>query len=348
MREDLPTGTVTFVFTDVEGSTRLLDQLGVEAYGALLAEHHRVCREAWAAHGGVEIDTAGDAFFVAFSRPSDALAAAAAAQEALASAGVRVRMGVHTGEVSLSETGYVGMEVHRAARIAAAGHGGQVLVSSATAALVEAALSDLGEHRFKDLGAPERVFQLGSGAFPPLESLYRSNLPVPTTPFLGREAELSAAVEMLSEAGARLVSLTGPGGSGKTRLALQASAEASDGFPGGVFWVPLAPLRDPQLILSEVATAVGVREGESGSAVSELASALAGRRLLGLAGQHGASASRGERSGGPVRGGVPHRDDRRDLAGTVAAPGGAGFPGATDERNRRGDALPPPLSRCRR
>ena len=150
-----------FVFTDVEGSTRLLDELGVEAYGALLAEHHRVCREAWAAHAGVEIDTAGDAFFVAFSRPSDALAAAAAAQEALASVGVRVRMGVHTGEVAVNETGYVGMEVHRAARIAAAGHGGQVLVSSATAALVEAPLTDLGEHRFKDLRAPERVFQLG-------------------------------------------------------------------------------------------------------------------------------------------------------------------------------------------
>ena len=143
MREDLPTGTVTFVFTDVEGSTRLLDELGVEAYGALLAEHHRVCREAWAAHGGVEIDTAGDAFFVAFSRPSDALAAAADGPgRRWLRLGVPVRMGVHTGEVVLGETGYVGMEVHRAARICSAGHGGQVLISQSTRELVEDDLPD--------------------------------------------------------------------------------------------------------------------------------------------------------------------------------------------------------------
>jgi len=282
VRFELPTGTVTFLFTDVEGSTRLLDEMGADAYGTLLAEHHRVCRAAWATHDGVEIDTAGDAFFVAFARPSDALAAAAAAQEALAALGLPVRMGVHTGEVALGETGYVGIEVHRAARIAAAGHGGQLLVSAATAALVDGPMSDLGEHRFKDLRAAERVYQLGDGKFPPLKSLYRSNLPTPATPFLGREQELTAVTTMLAEPGARLVSLTGPGGTGKTRLALQAVAEASDSFPDGVFWVPLAPLRDPDLVLSETAAAIGVRgvEGEGGWALDELTKGLVGKRPL--------------------------------------------------------------------
>ena len=193
----LPTGTVTFLFTDIEGSTKLLDELGDEAYSQVLSEHHRACREAWEAHGGVEVDTAGDAFFVAFSRPSAALAAAAAAQEALASGPLSVRMGMHTGEVLLADTGYVGMELHRAARIAAAGHGGQVLVSASTAALTGSeGLRDLGEHRFKDLSAPERVYQLGQGEFPPLKSLYRTNLPVPATPFLGRERELAEVVSL--------------------------------------------------------------------------------------------------------------------------------------------------------
>ena len=282
MRSDLPSGTVTLLFTDVEGSTRLLDELGADAYGILMAEHHRVCRVAWARHDGVEIDTTGDAFFVAFARPSDALAAAADAQEALASLGLPVRMGVHTGEVAIGETGYVGIEVHRAARIAAAGHGGQVLVSAATAALVGRPMSYLGEHRFKDLRSAERVFQLGEGEFPRLNSLYRSNLPTPATPFLGREQELAAVTTMLAEPGVRLVSLTGPGGTGKTRLALQAAAEASDSFPDGVFWVRLAPLRDPDLVLSETAAATGVREadGAGGSALDELTKGLVGKRLL--------------------------------------------------------------------
>lgn len=280
MRSDLPTGTVTLLFSDVEGSTRLLDELGADAYGMLLAEHHRACRAAWARYDGVEIDTAGDAFFVAFARPSDALAAAAAAQEALGSLGLRVRMGVHTGEVAVGETGYVGIEVHRAARLAAVGHGGQVLVSAATAALVDRPMSDLGEHRLKDLRAAERVFQLGEGEFPRLNSLYRSNLPTPATPFLGREQELAAVTTMLAEPAVRLMSLTGPGGTGKTRLALQAAAAASDSFPDGVFWVPLAPLRDPDLVLSETAAGVGVREGEGGWALDELTKGLAGKRLL--------------------------------------------------------------------
>jgi predicted ATPase/class 3 adenylate cyclase len=280
MESVLPTGTVTFLFTDIEGSTRLLDELGAERYGSLLAEHHRVCRQSWIANGGVEFGTAGDAFFVVFVRPLDALRAAAAAQEALSAFGLPVRMGVHTGEVDVGETGYVGLEVHRAARIAAAGHGGQVVVSASTAALVDVPLLDLGEHRFKDLRASERMFQFGDGEFPRLKSLYRSNLPVPATSFLGREKELAEVVSMLMKPGARLVSLTGPGGAGKTRLGLQAAADASDGFPDGVFWVPLAPLRDPRRISSEVVSALGVRELAGGSALDDLRQGLAEKRSL--------------------------------------------------------------------
>ena len=153
---ELPTGTVAFLFTDVEGSTRLLQELGAEAYGAALLRHRTVLREAFAEHGGVEVDTQGDAFFVAFRTAPGALAAAAQAQKELAAGPIRVRMGLHTGTPHLTEEGYVGVDVHRAARIAAAGHGGQVLVSDSTAALVrdEEALADLGEHRLKDLSAP--------------------------------------------------------------------------------------------------------------------------------------------------------------------------------------------------
>jgi Adenylate and Guanylate cyclase catalytic domain len=168
-----------------------LDELGTDAYGALLAEHHRVCREAWAAHGGVEIDTAGDAFFVTFMQPSDALAAATRAQDGLVRLGVPVRMGVHTGEVVVGDTGYVGMEVHRAARIAAAGHGGQVLMSRETWELVEVDATDLGEHRLKDFREPVWIFQLGSEPFPPLKTISNTNLPRPASSFVGREREVS-------------------------------------------------------------------------------------------------------------------------------------------------------------
>nr|MBA2641800.1 hypothetical protein [Actinomycetota bacterium] len=278
---NLPTGTVTFLFTDVEGSTKLLHEIGDEAYSHVLSEHHRLCREAWVEHGGVEVDTAGDAFFVAFSRPSAALAAATTAQAALSSGPLSVRMGLHTGEILLADTGYVGMELHRAARIAAAGHGGQVLVSASTAALVDrGGLRDLGEHRFKDLSAPERVYQLGEEDFPPLKSLYQTNLPVPATSFLGRERELSEVVELLARPELRLLTLTGPGGTGKTRLALQAAAEVSDHFPDGVFWVPLAPLRDPSLVPTSVAQVLEVRE-QPGAPLSEtLMAALTDKRVL--------------------------------------------------------------------
>lgn len=178
VRTDLPTGTVTFVFTDIEGSTRLLHDLGADRYADALAEHRRVVRAACAVHGGVEIDTQGDAFFFAFPTAPGALMAAAAVLQALASGPIRVRIGVHTGTPQVGEEGYVGVDVHRAARIAAAGHGGQVLVSAATAALVETqGLRDLGEHRLKDLTALERIYQFGVAGFPPLKSLHQTNLP---------------------------------------------------------------------------------------------------------------------------------------------------------------------------
>ena len=170
-----------------------------------------------------------------------------------------MRIGLHTGTPLLTDEGYVGGDVHRAARIAASGHGGQVLVSSSTAPLVEIELTDLGEHRFKDLSAPERIYQLGDGEFPALKSLYRTNLPVPATPFLGRERELVEVVGLLD--GTRLLTLTGPGGTGKTRLASQAAGVASDSYPDGVWWIPLAPLRDPALVLETAAQVVGSKNG---------------------------------------------------------------------------------------
>ena len=260
---ELPAGTVTFLFTDVEGSTKLLHELGSERYAEALAGHRRVLREAFARQGGVEVDTQGDAFFVAFPTAPGALAAAVDALGGLASGPIRVRMGVHTGTPYLAEEGYVGADVHRAARIAACGHGEQVLVSASTAALAGTeGLRDLGEHRLKDLSAPERIYQLGDGEFPPLKSLRLTNLPVPSTPFLGREQELQEVLGLLE--GTRLLTLTGPGGTGKTRLGAQAAAEASDRYPDGVFWVPLAPLRDPELVLETAGQVLAAKDGLTG------------------------------------------------------------------------------------
>jgi len=255
---ELPTGTVTFLFTDIEGSTKLLHELG-DGYADALGEHRRSLRAAFAANDGVEVDTQGDAFFVAFSRARDALAAAKAGQEALASGPILVRMGVHTGEPVVTDEGYVGLDVHRAARIAAVGHGGQVLVSQATRELVGPdGLVELGEHRLKDLTAPERIYQLGDGEFPPLKSLNQSNLPVQPTPFVGREKELGEVFVLLHDPATRLLTLTGAGGSGKTRLAVQAAAAGIDGYPDGVWWVPLQAVREPERVLPELRSALGV------------------------------------------------------------------------------------------
>jgi predicted ATPase len=251
-----PTGTVTFLFTDIEGSTRLLHELG-DRYTDVLAEHRRLLREAFARQGGVEVDTQGDAFFVAFARATDAAAAAAAAQEALAGGVVRVRMGLHTGEPTVTEEGYVGMVVHHGARIMSAGHGGQVLMSQTTRDLLDAGFEvrDLGEHRLKDLSAPQRLYQLGEGEFPQLKTLHQTNLPIQATPLIGRERELEEVATCLGEH--RLVTLVGPGGTGKTRLALQAAAEAVENFEQGVWWVPLAPVTDSERVEAAVAGAVG-------------------------------------------------------------------------------------------
>jgi predicted ATPase len=221
------------------------------------------------------VDTQGDAFFVAFPTAPGAVAAAMEITSALVPGPIHLRIGLHTGTPLLTAEGYVGADVHRAARIAAAGHGGQVLVSSSTASLLEGvALRDLGEHRFKDLAAAERVYQLGDGDFPVLQSLYRTNLPVPATPFLGRERELTEVTELLQRDDVRLLTLTGPGGTGKTRLALQAAAEAADRFPDGVWWVPLAPLREADLVLDTLAQELG--------ATNDLAAHIGGRSMLAL------------------------------------------------------------------
>jgi predicted ATPase len=258
---ELPSGTVTLLFTDIEGSTRLLHELGGR-YADVLAEHRRVLREAFSRHGGVEVDTQGDAFFVAFARAGDAVAAAGEAQDALADGPVRVRIGVHTGEPAVTEEGYVGADVHRAARIMGAGHGGQVLLSETTQRLLDSTreLRDLGEHRLKDIDGPVVIFQLGPGRFPPLKTISNTNLPHPASSFVGREREVEEVASLLRD-GARLLTLTGPGGTGKTRLAIEAASELLPGFKAGVFWVGLAPLRDPTLVTDEIARTLGAKDG---------------------------------------------------------------------------------------
>jgi len=268
---DLPAGTVTFLFTDIEGSTKLLQDLG-DAYAEALAEHRRVLRDAFQRHRGVEVDTQGDAFFIAFDRAADALTAAREAQAGLEGGPIRVRIGLHTGEPLVTEEGYVGIDVHRAARIAAVGHGGQVLVSQSTRELVSEDLHDLGEHRLKDLTAPERIYQLGEGEFPPLKSLNQSNLPEQPTPFVGREKELAEVLQLVGDQNVRLLTLTGPGGSGKTRLAVQAAAEMVEEHEHGVWWIGLQAVRDPELVVPAIGSALGAK--------SEPAEHIGSRRML--------------------------------------------------------------------
>ena len=256
---ELPSGTVTFLFTDVEGSTTLLHELGAEAYAAALAEHRRIVREASAAEDGVEVDTQGDAFFVAFPTAPGALQAAHAITERLDSGPIRVRMGLHTGEPLLTEEGYVGADVHFAARVAGSGHGGQVVLSKATAELASTELTDLGEHRLKDIAEPVQIFQLGSERFPPLKTISNTNLPRPASSFVGRERELEEVLDRMERA--RLVTLTGPGGSGKTRLAVEAASTLVPEYKAGVFWVGLASLRDPGLVTEQISQTLGAKDG---------------------------------------------------------------------------------------
>jgi predicted ATPase len=267
----LPAGRVTLVFTDIEGSTRLLQELG-DDYADALAGHRRLLREAFARHGGIEVDTQGDAFFVAFERADDALAAAEDGQDALGAGPVRVRVGIHTGEPALTEDGYVGLDVHRGARICSTAHGGQVVVSENTKTLLgrDVQLRDLGLHRLKDLSEPVRLFQLGTTTFPPLRSLNGTNLPVQPTLLVGRERELAEVLELVRSS--RLVTLTGAGGSGKTRLALQAAAELVEEFKDGTSWFSLGALGDRRYVESAIATVLGAKD--------DLAAFLGEKRLL--------------------------------------------------------------------
>ena len=260
MRDDLPSGTVTFLFSDVEGSTKLLHSLGAEAYADALAEHRRVIREACGAEGGVEVDTQGDAFFFAFPTASGALTAAAVLTESLALGPIHVRVGLHTGRPLVTDEGYVGDDVHFAARVGASAHGGQVVLSDATRALVDGvALTDLGEHRLKDIGGAVSIHQLGPKTFPPLKTISNTNLPRPASSFVGRERELSELLATF-ERGTRLLTLTGPGGSGKTRLAVEAAATLVPSYKAGVFWVGLASLREASLVMDTIAQTLGAKD----------------------------------------------------------------------------------------
>ncbi len=273
------------LFTDIEGSTALLSRMG-DLYGDALSEQRRIMRAAISASSGREMGTEGDSFFVVFESAQQALGACIAAQRELiatewpAGAALHVRMGVHTGEPSRHEDGYVGMDVNYAARIAATAHGGQVVMSSVTAQLFGAGLPsgvrlvDLGWHRLKDIDEPARIFQLAAPdlpvAFPPLKSLgRRTSLPVPATPLVGRDTELGDLNGILSRPTARLVTLTGPGGVGKTRVALALAASVDTDYQDGVFFVPLATVTDTEVMWKVIADAVGAKASTAtGSAVS--------------------------------------------------------------------------------
>src|SRR6266700_4155635 len=293
----LPTGTVTFLFTDIEGSTRLLQQLG-DRYSRVLEECRRLLRAAFQEWNGHEVDTQGDAFFVAFARATDAVSAAVDGLHALVihpwpeNVEVRLRMGLHTGEPQLSSEGYVGIDVHHAARVMSAGHGGQVLLSQTTRDLVEhqlpdgVSLRDLGEHRLKDLQRPVHLFQLVIAVlpshFPSLKSLdaYPNNLPVQPTSLIGREWEVASLVELLRRVDIRLVTLTGPGGTGKTRLALQVAAELSELEWRGIYFVDLAPVSDSTQVIPTIASTLGLREERSRSPLECLKEEIDQNRLL--------------------------------------------------------------------
>ncbi len=293
----LPTGTVTFLFTDIVGSTQLLHELGPD-YDAVFTAHQQLLRSAFHAHHGHEVDTQGDAFFVAFQRASDALACAVAAQQALAAYPwpdghpIEVRMGLHIGEPRIVEGHYVGIDVHRAARVAAAGHGGQIVLSEAVHSLAAGALPagtslrDLGRHRLKDLPQPEHLYDvLIDGLrqdFPPLKTLEARphNLPIPPTPLIGREKELAAIEALVRRENVRLVTLCGPGGTGKTRLSLQVAMDVLEDFHDGVYFVDLAPISDPELVPATIAQVLGVRDQGSRPLLDLLKDYLREKQLL--------------------------------------------------------------------
>jgi predicted ATPase/class 3 adenylate cyclase len=290
-------GTLTFLFTDIEGSTELLQRVGEGVYAQVLADHHALIRSGLAAHGGEEVDTQGDGFFAVFSSPKACVAAAAEMQRAVeayawpAGEQVWVRMGVHTGEASKTATGLVGLDVHRAARVAAVAHGGQVLVSESATVLVRdwlppgTALRDLGVHRLKDLGRPERIFQLSVAGlraeFPPLRSLgnpaLANNLPAQLATFVGRERELSQVRQLVESS--RLVTLAGAGGSGKTRLGLQVAADLLDGPGDGVWLVELAAVSGEDAVVPAIWQALGVA-GRGRPGLEALVDALAPQDVL--------------------------------------------------------------------
>jgi predicted ATPase/class 3 adenylate cyclase len=269
---DLPSGTVTLLFSDIEGSTVLLSRLG-STYAEALDGQRRVLRRAWGEHGGTELGTEGDSFFVVFATAEGAVAAAVQAQRELASypwpggEWVRVRMGVHTGTPTVHDGGYVGMDVHRAARIAGAAHGGQVVVSSVTAELVAGCLPDrvelrdLGSHQLKDIAQSEHLFQVAIEGlpldFPPLKTLGAvSRLPRPATPLVGRVDELAELTALLSSPEVRLLTLTGPGGSGKTRLAIAVTHRLVPTFPDGIYFVPLAAASTSEVMWTSIAETI--------------------------------------------------------------------------------------------
>ena len=263
----LPNGRVALLFTDVEGSTRLLRRLG-ESYAAALADHRAVLRTAVAAHHGVEVDTQGDACFFAFTSAAEAVAAAVDAQAALlAGSPVRVRMGLHCGTPTVTAEGYVGIDIHLGARIAAVAHGGQVVMSSEVASEVALPVQYLGHHRMKDFDEATSLFQAGTDAFPPLRTLANTNLPRPVSALIGRSDDVSHLVALLN-GGVRFLTLTGPGGTGKTRLALEAAAEVLPSFIDGVFWVPLESISDPSFVAETIRRTVGAH-GELASHFEE-------------------------------------------------------------------------------
>jgi predicted ATPase/class 3 adenylate cyclase len=291
----LPTGTVTFLFSDIEGSTRLLRELG-EGYAAVLKRHGEIVRGAISKEGGVERGTEGDSFFVAFATAPGALRAAVAIQQGLtehpwpSGLPVRVRIGIHTGEGVLSGSDYVGIDVHRAARIAAAAHGGQVVLSAATHELVahvlppETRLRDLGQHRLKDIVNAEHLYDVVVDGlpsdFPPLRTLDArpNNLPLQLTSFIGREEQLEETKQLLATT--RLLTLTGPGGTGKTRLALQLAAEVLPEYPDGAFFVDLGPINDVALVPAVIAQALKVQEEPGVSILDTLKGHVREKELL--------------------------------------------------------------------